>query len=91
MVLRLGTLLCLFYLPCHKEKVKLTLSFQTAADLERLKKKKINLQNMEVYINGLQPGLCFLGVHDSCSPLDQNNLKCKTSDLIYSFTLVNPH
>lgn len=40
MVLCLGTLLCHFYLPCHKKEVKLTLSFQTAADPEREKKKK---------------------------------------------------
>lgn len=77
-VLCLGTLLCHFYLPCHKKEVKLTLSFQTAADPEREKKKKKSiLHNRDVFIHGLWPGPHFVIAHVFCGPLHQNNLRIK--------------
>lgn len=74
MILRLGTLLYLFYLPCHKKKVKLYLSKQLQIWRD---KKKIHLHNTEVYINGLQAGPRFVSVHDLCGPLHQHNLSIK--------------
>lgn len=57
-VLCLGTPLRVFYLPWHKKRDKLILSFQTAAELERGRGGS-RLYSREVSINGLQTSTTF--------------------------------
>lgn len=80
-----------FYFPCHKKRVKLILSFRTAADLE--KEKNPRLCSREVFINGLQTRT--MSCQCSClvwsfTPKHSESL---SSDLIYfssQTALVNP-
>lgn len=72
-VLRLGTQRRLFYLPWHKKKVKLILSFQTAAKPKRGKKiLDFTIQKYSSVV--FKPAPCLVIAYALCGPLHQNGL-----------------